>query len=77
MLMWLGCGFSFVIYYEEWICTLDIECIHKFMNAENSINACIQATQAQAAEAGLMLHKLASSWLRGEASMDSYCLRAG
>lgn len=35
------------------------------------------ATRAQAAEAGLMLHKLASSWLRGEASMDSYCLRAG
>jgi len=35
------------------------------------------ATRAQAAEAGLLLHKLASSWLRGEASMDSCCLRAG
>jgi len=33
------------------------------------------ATRAQAAEAGLMLHKLASSWLRGEASMDSYSTR--
>ena len=33
------------------------------------------ATRAQAAEAGLLLHKLASSWLRGEASMDSYSTR--
>ena len=33
------------------------------------------ATRAQAAEAGLLLHKLASSWLRGEVSMDSYSTR--